>query len=98
MARKKKQDSNEPDSQPMSLTELQPIVDEFMKRYQVVKNEQELLKEDEKALVEEFSSKLDTKTLKIAMKTVSLKQKVKHKENYDLFMEILDAAGVRENG
>ena len=94
MVRKKKQET-QADSQPMSLTELQPIVDEFIKRYQVVKNEQELLKEDEKTLIEEFSSKLDTKTLKIAMQTVSLKQKVKHKENYDLFMAILD--GVSES-
>jgi len=89
---RKKQKEQQADSQPMSLTELQPIVEEFMKRYQTVKNEQELLKEDEKALVEEFSSKLDTKTLKIAMQTVSLKQKVKRKENYDLFMAILDGS------
>lgn len=63
-----------------------------MKRFQVVKNEQELLKEDEKNLITEFTDKLDTKTLKLAIKAVNLKQKVQHKETFDLLVEILERA------
>lgn len=92
MGRPKKNKEEVANAQPMSITELQPIVEEFIKRYQSLKNEQDLLKEDEKALVAEFSEKLDTKTLQLAMKTIALKAKVQHKETYDLLVEILERA------
>ena len=74
----------------MSITELTPIVEEFMEKLQNIKAEQELLKEDEKALVAQYAEKLDTKTLKLALQTVALKGKVQRKETYDLFVEILE--------
>jgi hypothetical protein len=95
MARKKQQASEDvANSQPTSITELQPIVEEFLKRYNQVKQEQELLKEDEKALVAEFSSKLDTKTLKFAMKSVEIKTKVEHKDSFDNMVEVLERIGL----
>lgn len=93
MSRKKKsEDESVANSQPMSITELQPIVEEFMKELSTLKQEQELLKEDEKALVEKYADKLDTKTLKLAMKSVDLKAKVERKDTYDLMVEILERA------
>jgi len=77
-------------SQPMSITELQPIVEEFMKKLSVIKQEQETLKEDEKALLEEYSDRLDIKTLKLAMRSVDLNAKVERKETFDLFVETLE--------
>jgi hypothetical protein len=91
MPRKKKsEDESVANSQPMSITELQPIVEEFMKELATVKQEQELLKEDEKALIEKYADKLDTKTLKLAMKSVDLKAKVERKDTYDIMVEILE--------
>ena len=79
-------------SQPMSITELQPIVEEFMKKLSTIKQEQETLKEDEKALLEEYSDRLDIKTLKLAMRSVDLIAKVERKETFDLFVETLERA------
>jgi hypothetical protein len=78
--------------QPMSITELQPIVEEFMKKLSTIKQEQETLKEDEKALLEEYSDRLDIKTLKLAMRSVDLIAKVERKETFDLFVETLERA------
>lgn len=78
------------DVMPSSLTELQPIVEEFITRLKAIKHEQELLKEDEKNLVEEFGEKLDMKTLKAAMRVVSVKEKVQHKDSFDTMLEILE--------
>lgn len=77
-------------SQPMSITELQPIVEEFMKKLSTIKQEQETLKEDEKALLEEYSDRLDIKTLKLAIRSVDLIAKVERKETFDLFVETLE--------
>lgn len=77
------------DTMPSSLTELEPIVREFIDKYRAVKQEQELLKQDEKELVEEFSSKLDMKTLKAAMKVVAVREKVTRKDTFDSLVEVL---------
>lgn len=90
MARTKKTAEETANAQPMSITELTPIVEEFMAKLQTIKSEQELLKEDEKALVAQYGEKLDTKTLKLALQAVALKGKVQRKETYDLFVEILE--------
>jgi uncharacterized protein (UPF0335 family) len=82
------------DRQPTEVGELSVLVDEFMKRYENVENELELLKEDQKELIEEFSDRLDMKTLKQAIRTVKIKKKVDHKDTYDAFCDILDR---REN-
>lgn len=87
---KKTTEESVANAQPMSITELQPIVEEFIKELQTIKTEQETLKQDEKDLVEKYSEKLDTKTLKLAMRSVDLKAKVERKDTYDLFVEILE--------
>jgi len=69
------------------------LVKEFTTRLKTIKDEQELLKEDEKNLVEEFKEKLDWKTLQAAMKVVKIEQGVQHKDTYDLFVEALTGTG-----
>lgn len=87
MARRKKEIAP---NQPTELGALKAIVDEFMTRYDRLENEIDLLKEDQKQLVEDFSDRLDTKTLKHAIRTVKIKKKVNHLDTYDAFVEILD--------
>lgn len=77
-------------SMPMSITELEPIVKEFVERLQTIKNEQELLKEDEKNLMEEFKKKLDMKTMKAAMRAFALRDKVDRKDTFDTLVEVLE--------
>lgn len=78
------------DSMPSSLTELEPLVRDFIEKLKSVKNEQELLKADEKALMEEYKDKLDIKTLKAAMRVVAVKSKVEHKDSFDNLVEVLE--------
>ena len=75
---------------PASITELQPIIEEFVGRLKVIENEISLLGEDKKALLEEYTGKLDIKTLKQAMRAVELKKKVSRKDTFDTFVEVLD--------
>lgn len=77
------------DTMPSSVTEVEPLVKEFVEKLQNIKNEQELLKQDEKELWEEYSEKLDTKVLKQAMRCVAIREKVEHKVTFDLFEECL---------
>ena len=78
------------DAMPQGITELKPIVAEFVERLRTIENEIKLLAEDKKNLVEEFSDRLDTKTLKQAIRTVELRDKVANKDTYDTFLEILE--------
>ncbi len=78
------------DTMPSSITELEPLVKEFIEKLKTIQHEQELLKEDEKALVEEYKEKLDMPTLKAVMRTLAIKEKVKHKDTFDTFEEILE--------
>lgn len=78
------------DSMPSSLTELAPIVSEFVEKLKSLRNEQELLKTQEKELFEEYEDKLDVKTLKLALRAVSLKEKVEHKDAFDNLCEVLE--------
>jgi hypothetical protein len=89
MGRTKKTESTA-NEMPMSLTELQPIVEEFVTKLRTIENEIDTLNEDKKELIEEYKEKLDTKTLKLALRAVALKEKVEHKDAFDLFVEILD--------
>lgn len=89
MPRTKEQQSGV-DVQPSSITELEPIVKEFVEKYEQLTNEEELLKIDKKELVEEYSTKLDMKTLQLALKALKLKSKVQHANTFDCFMEILE--------
>jgi hypothetical protein len=42
------------DSMPSSVTDMQPLIKEFMDKFKHIKQEQELLKNDEKELFEEY--------------------------------------------
>lgn len=80
----------EPDEMPENLSELKPIVNEFVDRMRALENEEVTLREAKKELVEEYATKLDTKTLKLALRLVDLKKKVQHKHYFDLFLAIID--------
>lgn len=75
---------------PSGKEELKPILEDFIKRYKVLELETETINEAKKDLVEEFANKLDTKTLKLAMRTVAIRDKVKHKDTFDMFLSILE--------
>lgn len=95
MTRKLKEDQDDGDDEsgllmPTSLTELEPIVREFVEKLKNVKNEQELLKQDEKELIESYKKKLDIKTLKAALRVVAIKEKVDRKDSFDTLLEVLD--------
>lgn len=74
---------------PSSVTELEPVIREFVDKLRTIKNEQETLKQDEKDLIEEYSDKLDMKTLKAAMRVVAVPEKVDRKDAFDTLVEVL---------
>lgn len=80
-----------PDRQPEELGELKKIVSEFIRRLRNIENEVNLLKESKKDLVDEYKEKLDTSTLNAALRTIKIREKVKHKDTYDAFMDILES-------
>ncbi|TXH11472.1 MAG: hypothetical protein E6R04_02480 [Spirochaetes bacterium] len=75
---------------PSSITDLEPIIQEFVEKMKRLKNEQELLKQDEKELMEEYKEKLDMKALKAAMRVVAVREKVDHKDTFDSMVEVLE--------
>lgn len=81
--------SEEPNSMPENINDLKPIVTEFIDRYKRLENEEQELKLQKKELVDEYADKLDTKTLKLAMKEVELRAKVERKHYFDLFVHVL---------
>lgn len=89
MARNRQEQSG-PDEMPENLNELKPIVNEFVDKMRTLENEEATLREAKKDLVDEYATKLDTKTLKLALRLVDLKKKVQHKHYFDLFLEILE--------
>jgi CTP synthase (UTP-ammonia lyase) len=78
---------------PMELGDLQAVMEEFMKKLNPIKQEQELLKQDEKQLVEDYSTKLDMKTVKLAMRVADIEKKVQHRDAYDSLLEVLHRVG-----
>jgi len=78
---------------PAGITELEPLVRDFVEKLKRIKNEQELLKQDEKELLEEYSDKLDMKTLKAAMRVVAVREKVDRKDAFDTLVEVLERIG-----
>lgn len=90
MNKRRKDQDYDPDSMPENINDLQPIVSEFVKRMRVLEDEEAGLRESKKELVEEYSTKLDTKTLKLALRLVDIKKKVAHKSYFDLFLTILE--------
>jgi hypothetical protein len=60
-----------------------------MDRWSSIDNEVDLLKQDKKDLLDEYSSKLDVKTLKAAVRTLEIEKSVKHKHTYDMMVDAL---------
>lgn len=89
----KQEEGHGADSMPASITELEPIVKEFVEKLKTIKNEQELLKQDEKELLEEYAEKLDMKTLKAAMRVVAVREKIERKDAFDTLVEVLERIG-----
>jgi len=78
------------DAQPSSLTELEPMVKEFVEKLKRLEHEEETLREMKKELVNEYSDRLDTKMLKLALRIAAIKEKAEHKDTFDQFCEILE--------
>jgi hypothetical protein len=78
------------DAMPSTITEIEPIVKEFIEKLRTIQHEQETLKQDEKSLLEDYSHKLDMKTLKAAMRVVAVREKVAHKDTFDTLVEVLE--------
>lgn len=77
------------DLQPSSLTDLKPIISEFISRLAQIEHEIETLNEDRKALFEEFAEKVDVKELKAALRVHKIEQKVSHRYAFDTILECL---------
>ena len=90
MPKRFKQEESGADEMPENLSDLQPIVKQFVDRMRTLEHEETTLREAKKDLVEEYSSKLDTKTLKLALRLMDLKKKVQHKHYFDMFVDILE--------
>jgi uncharacterized protein (UPF0335 family) len=88
--RQRQQHDQGADEMPENLGDLQPIVRQFVDRMRTLEHEETTLREAKKDLVEEFSQKLDTKTLKLALRFMDLKKKVQHKHHFDMFVELLE--------
>ena len=78
---------------PAGITELEPLIRDFIEKLKRIKNEQEILKQDEKDLLEEYAEKLDMKTLKAAMRVVAVREKVERKDTFDTLVEVLERIG-----
>ena len=76
--------------EPTELGELKTLLSNFMERYTRVEHEMDLLKDDAKALLEEFEDRLDTKTLRQAIRIVRAKKKIKHQDTFERYEDILD--------
>lgn len=77
-------------NQPDELNANRALVKEFLDKLSTIDNEIDTLKGDRKSLIEEFSTKLDMKTLKAAMRVVDISSKVTHKDTFDTFIEVLE--------
>lgn len=84
------EDTTGADTMPSSLTELEPIVREFVTKLRNIQQEQQLLKDDEKALIEDYSTKLDMKVMKSAMRVMAIKDKVSQKDTFDTLLAVLE--------
>jgi uncharacterized protein (UPF0335 family) len=86
---KTKDEGTGADTQPTSITDLEPIIKEFVDKLKSIDNEIELLAQDRKELFEEYKDKLDVKTLRQAMRVAAIKEKVDKKDTFDTFVHIL---------
>jgi len=77
------------DLQPDSITDLKPIIQEFLTRMNNIEHELETLNADKKELFEEFAQKVDIKELKAALRVHKIQQKVSHRDAFDSILECL---------
>jgi len=78
------------DSQPSSVTDLEPLVKEFITELKRIDSEIEILTLDRKELFEKYSEKIDVKTLRQAMRVQAIRDKVSRKDTFDTFVHILE--------
>jgi uncharacterized protein (UPF0335 family) len=78
------------DLQPDSITDLKPIIQEFVTRLANIEHEIETLNTDRKELFEEFSQKVDIKELKAALRVHKIQQKVNHRHAFESILECLE--------
>jgi|SRR5579863_3247889 len=74
---------------PDEINAVRELVKEFMSKAENIDNEIETLKNDKKELIEEYKSKLDMKTLQLALRIIKLQSAVQRRDAFDLFMEAL---------
>lgn len=95
MARKKKE---RPERAPLELGELKALLGEFLERYKNIENEISTLKEDSKELIVEFEDRVDSKTLKQAIRLAKLLDSVEHKETFELYSSVIEELTGSSNG
>ena len=78
------------DVQPISITDLEPLIKEFISELKRIDSEIEILTLDRKELFEKYAEKIDIKTLKQAMRVQAIKDKVSRKDTFDTFVQILE--------
>lgn len=78
------------DTQPTSVTDLEPLVKEFMDKLKRIDSEIELLTLDRKELFEEYKEKIDMKTLRQAIRVAAIREKVERKDTFDTFVHLLE--------
>ena len=78
------------DSQPSSITDLEPLVKEFIDELRRIDSEIEILSLDRKELFEKYAEKIDVKTLRQAMRVQAIRDKVSRKDTFDTFVHILE--------
>jgi len=82
--------SKDVDIHPSSLTELKPIVRDFIEKLESLEHEIELLNEQRKELFEEYEDKIDIKELKAALRVHKIMKKVSHKDAFESYCSILE--------
>lgn len=85
-----KDNSQGVDSQPSSITDLEPLVKEFIDELRRIDSEIEILSLDRKELFEKYAEKIDVKTLRQAMRVQAIRDKVSRKDTFDTFVHILE--------
>lgn len=75
--------------EPSETGDLKKLLSEFIERFTHIENEIDGLKEDQKSLLEDYDDRLDTKTLKQAIRIVKAKRKIQHLDTFEKYEEIL---------
>jgi hypothetical protein len=67
------------------------LIAEFVKRFQTLEDESEIIKQGKKDLKEEFKEKIDLKTLDKVIRVLKIRVKVEHQDTFDSMMEQLES-------